>query len=161
MLKVAIPASGAFMRTTKPHGELAPSGFQGLLQIYRYTRACGLETGLLHLVELRASQLNGCAYCMDMHATEALAEGESPRRLNVVAGWREAPFFTGRERAALAWTEALTELNRHQVSDALYQATLAHFTEQELVDLTYAITLINAWNRLGVAFQPDLPEGLS
>ena len=145
------------MRTSKPHAEFAPAAYQGLLQIYRHTRACGLEHGLLHLVELRASQLNGCVFCMDMHATEALQSGESPRRLHMLAGWREATVFTPRERAALAWTEALTELHRHQVSDALYAATLEHFTEQELADLTYAITLINAWNRLGVAFLPDVP----
>lgn len=145
------------MRASKPHPDLAPAAYQGLLQIYRYTRACGLEPGLLHLVELRASQLNGCIYCMDMHATEALQDGETPRRLHILPGWREANLFTSRERAALAWTEALTELTRHQVSDELYEATRKHFSEQELADLTYAITLINAWNRLGVAFQPDLP----
>ncbi|WP_243324929.1 carboxymuconolactone decarboxylase family protein [Geothrix sp. SG200] len=145
------------MRTSKPHAEFAPAAYQGLLQIYRHTRSCGLEHGLLHLVELRASQLNGCVFCMDMHATEALQAGESPRRLHMLAGWREAAVFTPRERAALAWTEALTELHRHQASGALYAATLEQFTEQELADLTYAITLINAWNRLGVAFQPDVP----
>ena len=146
------------MRTTKPHAEFAPGAYQGLLQVYRYTRACGLEPGLLHLVELRASQMNGCVYCMDMHATEALEGGESQRRLNVLAGWRESTAFTPRERAALAWTEALTEFGRHQAGDALYQATRAHFSEQELVDLTYAIALINAWNRLGVGLLPDLPK---
>ncbi len=145
------------MRTSKPHAEFAPAAYQGLLQIYRHTRACGLEHGLLHLVELRASQLNGCVFCMDMHATEALQAGESPRRLHMLAGWREATVFTPRERAALAWTEALTELGTHGVNDALYAATRAHFSEQELVDLTYAIALINAWNRLGVGLQPDLP----
>lgn len=146
------------MRTSKPHAELAPAAYQGMLQIYRHVRGSGLEHGLLNLIELRASQLNGCVFCMDMHATEALQGGEAPRRLHILAGWREATAFTPRERAALAWTEALTELPKHLVGDALYQATLAHFTEQELVDLTYAITLINAWNRLGVAFLPDLPK---
>ena len=146
------------MRTSKPHPELAPKGYQGFLQVVGYLRASGLDQGLLHLVEVRASQLNGCAYCLDMHATAALQGGESPRKLNLVAAWREAPGFTARERAALAWTEALTELGRHAVDDALYAATRAHFSEQELVDLTYAIALINAWNRLGVALQPDLPE---
>lgn len=146
------------MRTSKPHAELAPAAYQGLLQIYRYVRGSGLEHSLLNLIELRASQLNGCVFCMDMHATEALQGGEAPRRLHILAGWREATAFTPRERAALAWTEALTELPKHLVTDALYQATLAHFTEQELADLTYAITLINAWNRMGVAFLPDLPK---
>ena len=146
------------MRTSKPHPEFAPKGYQGFLQVVGYLRASGLDQGLLHLIEVRASQLNGCAYCLDMHATAALQGGESPRKLNLVAAWREAPGFTARERAALAWTEALTELGRHAVDDALYATTRAHFSEQELVDLTYAIALINAWNRLGVALQPDLPE---
>jgi AhpD family alkylhydroperoxidase len=146
------------MRTSKPHAEFAPAAYQGLLQMYRYVRSSGLEHGLLNLIELRASQINGCVYCMDMHAAEALKGGEAPRRLHILAGWREATEFSPRERAALAWTEALTELPKHLVGDALYQATLAHFTEQELADLTYAITLINAWNRLGVAFLPDLPK---
>jgi AhpD family alkylhydroperoxidase len=146
------------MRTSKPHAEFAPAAYQGMLQIYRHTRACSLEPGLLLLVELRSSQLNGCVFCMDMHATEALEAGESNRRLHQLAGWREATVFTPRERAALAWTEALTELTRHQVSEQLYRETSKHFSEQELVDLTYAIALINAWNRLGVAFLPDLPK---
>lgn len=146
------------MRTSKPHPELAPKGYQGFLQVVGYLRASGLDQGLLHLVEVRASQLNGCAFCLDMHATAARQGGASPRKLNLVAAWREAPGFTTRGRAALAWTEALTELGHHAVDDALYAATRAHFSEQELVDLTYAIALINAWNRLGVALQPDLPE---
>jgi AhpD family alkylhydroperoxidase len=146
------------MRTSKPHPELAPDGYQGFLQVVRHIRSCGLDHGLLNLVEIRASQLNGCAFCMDMHATAALKGGESLRRLNVLAAWREAPGFTPRERAALTWTEALTELGRHGVDDVLYEATRQHFSEQELVDLTYAIALINAWNRLGVGLLPDLPE---
>ncbi len=145
------------MRTSKPHPEIAPKGFQGFLQVVRYLKDSPLDHGLLHLVEVRASQLNGCAYCMDMHATAALESGESQRRVNLVAAWREAPLFTARERAALAWTEALTELGRHGVDDALFEATRQHFSEQEVVDLTYAIALINAWNRLGVGLQPDLP----
>ena len=111
------------MRTSKPHPELAPKAYQGLLQIVRHVSASGLDHGLLHLIEVRASQLNGCAYCLDMHATAALEGGESPRRLNLVAAWREAPGFSPRERAALAWTESLTELGRHAVDDALYAAT--------------------------------------
>ena len=146
------------MRFTKPHAEFAAPAYQGMLQIHRYIRACGLEHGLLHLIELRASQLNGCVYCMDKHAAEALQDGDSPRRLHVLAGWRETSLFTPRERAALAWTEALTDLPRHQVSEALFIATLQHFSEQELADLSYAVTLNTAWNRLGVAFLPDFPK---
>lgn len=145
------------MRLTTPYKQTAPGAYEGMMQIYRHLRSCGLEHSLLLLVELRASQMNGCAFCMDMHATEALEKGEFPRRLHTLAGWRDAPFFSSRERAALAWTEALTELGRHAISDELYQDMLQTFTEQELVNLTFAITLINAWNRLGVAFQPELP----
>ncbi len=145
------------MRTALHYKDTAPQAFQGLMTIWRHTRASGLEASLLHLVELRASQLNGCAYCMDMHATEALQAGEAPRRLATVAGWRDAPFFSPRERAALEWTEALTDLGRHGVTDALYAQVREAFTEAETVHLTVAITLINAWNRLGVAFQLDLP----
>jgi AhpD family alkylhydroperoxidase len=146
------------MRTSKPHSDLAPGAYQGLLQVSRHLGSCGLERGLQELVKARVSQLNGCAFCLDMHTTAALQDGESPRRLNLLAAWREAALFTPREQAALAWAEALTELTFHRVDEALYRATRQHFSEQELVDLTYAVTLINAWNRLGVAFQPDLPR---
>ena len=145
------------MRLSRPHSELAPEPYQVLLQMYRYTRACGLEQSLLHLVELRVSQLNGCAYCLDMHATEALKGGEEPRRLALVAAWRDAPCFTERERAAFAWAEALTELGRHALSPELVVATRTHFEEKALVDLTHVVTLMNTWNRLGVAFLPELP----
>ncbi len=145
------------MRTTRSHRDLVPEAFQALMQMYRHTRTCGLEHGLLHLIEIRASQLNGCAYCVDMHSGEALQAGEDPRRLHLLATWREAPCFSARERAALAWTEALTDLPRHLVTEELYRATREQFSEVELVNLTHAIALINSWNRIGVAFLPDLP----
>ncbi len=145
------------MRLSKPHPELAPEPYQILLQMYRYTRACGLEHGLLHLVEMRVSQLNGCAYCLDLHATEALKEGEDPRRLALVAAWRDAPCFSARERAAFAWADALTQVGHHEISPELVAATRAQFEEKALVDLTHVITLMNTWNRLGVAFLPALP----
>ncbi|HJW33179.1 MAG TPA: carboxymuconolactone decarboxylase family protein [Holophagaceae bacterium] len=145
------------MRLSKPHPELAPEPYQILLQMYRYTRACGLESGLVHLVEMRVSQLNGCAFCLDMHGTEALKEGEDPRRLGLVAAWRDAPCFSARERAAFAWAEALTRVGRHEISPELVTATRQHFEEKALVDLTHVITLMNTWNRLGVAFLPALP----
>ena len=122
------------MRTSKPHPELAPKGFQGFLQVVRHLQGSGLDHGLLHLIEVRASQLNGCAYCMDMHATAALEAGESQRRLNLVAAWREAPLFTPRERAALAWTEAVTCVDDSHVPDEVYELARAHFVEKELVD---------------------------
>ncbi|HJV91433.1 MAG TPA: carboxymuconolactone decarboxylase family protein [Holophagaceae bacterium] len=145
------------MRLSKPHPELAPDPYQILLQMVRYTRTCGLEHGLLHLVEMRVSQLNGCAFCLDMHTTDALRAGEDPRRLALVAAWRDAPCFTPRERAAFAWAEALTELGREAISPELVAATRVHFDEKALVDLTHVIALMNTWNRLGVAFHPALP----
>lgn len=145
------------MRTSRPYPDLAPAAYEGFLQVVRHLHGCGLEPALLHLVELRASQLNGCTFCMDMHATAALGRGESQRRLNALAGWREAPFFSSRERAALAWTEALTHLAGHPVSEAQYQAVRQEFSEQDCVNLSFAVALINAWNRLGAAFAPDLP----
>jgi AhpD family alkylhydroperoxidase len=145
------------MRPTLPYKDLAPKAYQNLLAQYQYTRACGLEHGLLYLVELRASQINGCLFCMDMHATEAGAHGEHPRRLHALPGWRESAWFTPRERAALAWTEAMTRLSDHAVTADLVEEVRQHFTDEELVNLTHALALINAWNRLGVAFLPALP----
>jgi AhpD family alkylhydroperoxidase len=112
-----------------------------------------LEPALLELVKLRASLMNGCAYCVDLHTREARAKGETERRLFAVPVWRDTPFFSLRERAALAWTEAVTEIGRSGVSDELYEETRAHFTEKEVVDLTIAVIAINAWNRLAVPFR--------
>ncbi len=118
------------------------------------TEASGLEHSLLELVKLRASQLNGCAYCVDMHSKDARAHGEQEQRLYALPVWREGPFFSERERAALAWTEAVTRLVGEAVPDDLYAATLAHFSEAELVQLTFAVMAINGWNRLATAFRP-------
>jgi AhpD family alkylhydroperoxidase len=145
------------VRLSRPHPELAPEPHQILLQMYRYIRACGLEHRLLHLVEMRISQLNGCAYCLDMHATDALKAGEDPRRLALVAAWRDAPCFSPRERAGLAWAEALTRPGPQGIPSDLLTATRAHFDDKALVDFTHAVTLMNTWNRLGVAFHPELP----
>jgi AhpD family alkylhydroperoxidase len=113
----------------------------------------GMEPALLNLVKLRASQINGCAYCVDSHSSDARKAGEGERRLSTVAAWREAPFFTDRERAALAWTEALTRLPETHAPDADYEALRAHFNQTEMVDLTVVIGAINIWNRLGVGFR--------
>ncbi|MFG1420645.1 carboxymuconolactone decarboxylase family protein [Roseixanthobacter liquoris] len=112
-------------------------------------KACGLENSLLELVKLRASQINGCAYCVQMHAVDARKEGETEDRLQLLAVWPEAPVFTPRERAALAWTEALTRLSTGPVSDALYAEVSANFSEAEIVNLTAAVGLINMYNRFG------------
>lgn len=117
-----------------------------------YVRQSGLEKSLIELVKMRASYINGCAYCIDMHSKDARLAGETEQRLYAIPVWRETPFFTPRERAALAWTEAVTEIYKDGVSDELYALALEHFTEKELVDLTMAVITINGWNRLAITF---------
>jgi AhpD family alkylhydroperoxidase len=112
-----------------------------------------LEPALIELVKTRASQLNGCAFCIDMHTKDARAAGETEQRLYGLNAWRETPFYTERERAALAWTEAVTLVSVGQVPDAVYEEAKAHFSEEELVNLTMAIVTINGWNRLAIAFR--------
>ena len=111
-----------------------------------------LEHSLIHLVKLRASQINGCAFCQHMHANEARKDGEQQHRLDVLPAWREVDIFTARERAALTWTEALTQLSNHSVSDACFAEVREHFNEKEIVNLSAAIATINAWNRIAVGF---------
>ena len=118
-----------------------------------YIRECGLEVPLLELVRTRASQINGCAFCLDMHTKDARAAGESEQRLYLLNAWRESPFYTDRERAALEWTEAVTLISESQVPDELYQRVSRHFTEQEMVNLTKAVVSINGWNRLAISFR--------
>jgi len=131
--------------------------YQAMLGLEQRVRESGLEPILLDLVRLRASQINGCAYCLSMHTRDLLALGERPDRIAVVPAWREADWFTDRERAALAWTEALTDLSSREVPDAVFDQARAVFSEQELADLTLAVIAINGWNRFNVAFQnpPD------
>lgn len=119
--------------------------------------ACGLEPSLLHLVKLRASQINGCSYCVEMHSREARDHGETEQRLYLVSAWKESPLFTRRERAALAWTETVTLLAGTGVSDAAYEAARAEFDETDLTRLTVVIGMINVWNRLCVSFQSIHP----
>jgi len=133
--------------------KVAPEGYAAMLGLERYIHRCGLETSLIELIKLRASLINGCAFCVDMHTKDARAAGESEQRLYAVAVWHEAPFFTARERAALAWTEAVTLLPTSHVPDDVYERARQHFSEKELVDLTLAIIAINGWNRLAVSFR--------
>jgi AhpD family alkylhydroperoxidase len=140
------------------YNKVAPKGVQAVYALEQYSRAAGLERPLLELVKLRASQINGCAYCVDMHSKDARAQGETEQRLYALPVWRETPFFTPRERAALAWTEAVTEIARGGVSEALYDEARGQFTDKELVDLTFAVITINAWNRLGVTFRPAVGD---
>ncbi len=134
----------------------APEGVHGLLTLERYVRKSGLDPKLLDLVRLRASQINGCAYCLDMHTKDARAGGESEQRLYVLDAWREAPFYTERERAALAWTERLTRISEGHPTDELYESMQKLFNEKELVDLTLAIVAINSWNRLAISLGAEV-----
>src|SRR5690348_2463886 len=128
-------------------------GVQALTALEQHIRKSGLETRLLELVRMRASQLNGCAYCLDMHSKDARAEGETEQRLYGLSAWREAPYYSDRERAALEWTEVVTLVSRDQVPDEIYDRVRRQFSEAELVSLTLAVTMINSWNRLAIAFR--------
>jgi len=134
-----------------------PPAIKAMIALEEYVRRSGLEYSLAELVRLRASQINGCAYCIDMHVTDARKEGETERRLATVSAWRETRFFTDRERAALAWTESVTLVSQDHVPDAVWQEVHPHFTPEELVDLTLLIVTINGWNRLAIAFR-KLPD---
>ena len=136
--------------------------FKAMLQLEHQVHKSGLEPALLELVKSRASQLNGCAWCLDMHSKDARALGETEQRLYLLAAWHDAPCYSERERAALAWTEALTRLaNAQDVPDAVYLAARQHFDEKQLVDLTLAIIAINGWNRLNVAFRTVVGDYVS
>lgn len=133
--------------------KVAPGAIQAMYAVEKYARECGLEPKLLELVKLRASQINGCAYCVDMHTKDARVLGETEQRLYAVVVWREAPFFTERERAALAWTETVTLVAQSGIPDDVYQLARVQFSEKELVNLTMAIIAINGWNRLAIGFR--------
>lgn len=145
------------MQTRLDYRKVAPDGYRALARVHRYVAECGLEHELVHLVYLRVSQINGCGFCIDLHYRDALAEGVDPRKINGVAAWAEVPFFSARERAAFAWAESLTHVAKTRAPDADYDAARAQFSDKELCDLTYAISLMNAFNRLGVGFR-IMPE---
>jgi len=144
---------GAMQRPTIDYHKASPDGVSALAALETYVRGSGLEAGLLELVRTRASQLNGCAYCIDMHTKDARAAGETEQRLYALAAWRETPFYSERERAALAWAEALTRISAGGVSDDDYRLARQQFTEKELVDLSLAVVAINGWNRLAIPFR--------
>ena len=135
----------------------SPEAIKAMIAFSAATEKLGLEKPLLELVKLRASQVNGCAFCIDMHSADARKAGETERRLYGVTAWRETPFFTPRERAALAWTEAVTQISTHGAPDDAYAALDAQFTQKEQMDLTLAIAMINCWNRLAISLRktPD------
>jgi AhpD family alkylhydroperoxidase len=125
--------------------------YEAMLGLEKYLHQCGLEESLIDLIKLRASQINGCAYCIDMHWKDLRSLGESEQRLYGLDAWEESPYYTDRERAALAWTEAVTKIREGHAPDEVYENAAKQFTEKELADLTLAITTINAWNRLAIA----------
>ncbi len=141
------------MKQRIDYTKVAKGGYEAMHALETYVRQSGLEPSLLHLVKLRASQINGCAYCIDMHTKDARAAGETEQRLYALSAWREAPFFTERERAALAWTEAVTKVADGHVPDEVFQQVREHFEEKELVDLTLAVVAINGWNRRAISFR--------
>lgn len=132
---------------------IAPEGLQAMYGLERYVRGSGLEHSLLELVKTRVSQMNRCAYCIDMHTKDARVAGEEEQRLYALPAWRETPFYSDRERAALLWAETLTDLGRSGVPDEIYENARRFFDKKELVDLTLAIVTINGWNRLAVSFR--------
>jgi AhpD family alkylhydroperoxidase len=141
------------MQTRLDFYKAMPSAIKTLVAVEEYIGKSSLEKSLAELVRLRASQINGCAFCVDMHTTDARKGGETDRRLAAVVVWRETPFFTDRERAALEWTEALTLVSHDHVPDAVWEAVQPHFTEEEIVDLTLLVSSINSWNRFAIAFR--------
>src|SRR6266699_1123055 len=139
------------MRPRINYAKSSPGVYDAMDALDQYLQKCGLETRLLLLVQLRASQINGCAYCLDMHWKDLRAIGETEPRMYSLDAWRESPYYTDRERAALTWTEAVTVITSGHVSDTVYEEVRPHFREKELCDLTLAVAAINAWNRLSIS----------
>jgi AhpD family alkylhydroperoxidase len=131
--------------------KVAPGAYHAMLGLEKYLHDCGLELGLLHLIKLRASQINGCAFCLDMHSKDLRSIGESEQRLYSLDAWEECPYYTDRERAALEWTDIVTRISETRAPDEVYERVRKEFSEKELADLTFAIATINAWNRLAIA----------
>ncbi|MBZ5706139.1 MAG: carboxymuconolactone decarboxylase family protein [Acidobacteriia bacterium] len=132
---------------------VSPGGGKAMLGLEEYLHGCGLEEKLIHLVKLRVSQINGCAYCIDMHWKDLRALGETEQRLYGLDAWEESPYYSERERAALEWAESVTHVTQGHVPDEVFERVRQHFSEKELADLTLAVTTINAWNRLSIAFR--------
>jgi AhpD family alkylhydroperoxidase len=146
---------GEAMTERLNYAKAFPEGIHAVMNLERAIHASGLELPLLELVKTRASQINGCAYCIDMHTKDARAGGETEQRLYALSAWRETPFFTPRERAALAWAEAITNIQQGHATDEAYDEVRREFNEQELVRLTLAIAQINTWNRIAIGFRAE------
>ncbi len=139
----------------------SPEGYKVLLELEKAVHRSGLDPKLLELIKIRASQINGCAHCLEMHTKDAIAIGESEQRLYVVAAWKETLFFSEKEKAALAWCESLTKISFEGAPDNLYKDLQKHFSDKEIVDLTLAVAAINGWNRLAVSFRSDVGNYIS
>jgi AhpD family alkylhydroperoxidase len=139
------------MQSRFNYAKFSPGGYHAMLGLEKYLAQCSLEEGLMDLVKLRVSQINGCAYCLDMHWKDLRAIGENEQRLYSLDAWRESPYYTDRERSALAWAEAITLITHGHASDAAYEEASAHLSEKEISDLTFAVATINAWNRLAIS----------
>jgi len=139
--------------------EIAPEGMKALVAVEAYLHQTTLGPQLIELVKMRASQINGCAYCLDMHSKTLRHGGESEQRIYLLSGWRESPLYSPRERAALAWTDALTHIAETQAPDDVYQEVRRHFDDKEIVDLTTLIGMINLWNRLAISMRYEHPAG--
>lgn len=145
------------MKTRMNYFAKVPDLLQKMVDLNKAVEDSGFDRHILHLVKLRASQINGCSYCVDMHVKEARKDGETEQRIHLVSAWRESPLFSERERAALEWTEALTLLPQSRADDQYYQPLNAHFSDVEIVQLTLLIGVINTWNRLSVGFRSQHP----
>lgn len=141
------------MKERLNYATVSPGALKAMLELEKYVAASGLERPLYELVKTRASQINRCAYCLDMHTKDARIAGETEQRLYALSAWRETPFYTDRERAALEWTEALTVISENDVPGSLYDEVRKYFSEKEMVDLSMAIVAINGWNRLAIGFR--------
>src|SRR5690242_33814 len=143
------------MKQRLEYAKVAPDAMKAMRELEKYVASSGLERSLYELVKTRASQINGCAYCLDMHTKDARKAGETEQRLYALSAWRETPFYTDRERAALEWTEALTLISQNNIPDDLYESVKEHFSEKEMVALTMAVIVINGWNRLAIPFRTE------
>jgi len=141
------------MQSRFEYRNYAPEALKAMVEIEKYIAGCGLEHRLIHLLKMRASQINGCAYCIDMHTKDARALGESEQRIYMLSAWRESPFYSDRERAALEWAEALTLISEGHVPDDVYARASKQFSPEELVNLSVAVATINSWNRLAIPFR--------
>ena len=144
------------MKSRLDYRKAAPDAFKAMLDMEMAVHRGSLEKSLIELVKMRASQINHCGYCLDMHSKDARAAGETEQRLYLLSAWRETPYYSGRERAALAWTEAVTQVSLNDLPDALYEEVHKEFDDKAMVELTLAIIAINGWNRLAIGFRVEV-----